>query len=132
PHPRRSARNCHIGSPSKQCLEFDLDVAVGAFCSRLYKCGKLSKHAGGKFWWNWLPMLFSGGQFFFADVKVDSAVGNINANSVAVLHQSDWSTNGSLRCNMANAQPGGTTGETAIGQQQNIGPKTSTFNCPGN
>src|SRR5690625_4478652 len=108
-------------APSKQCLKLYLDVTVGAFSCRLYERGKLSKHTGGKFRWNWLPVLFPGSQFFFADVKIDGAVSNIDANNIAVFNQPYWSTNGSFRGDMTDTQPGGTTGETTIGQQQHIG-----------
>src|SRR5699024_3704930 len=108
------------GSPSRNRLEFYFHITVRAFCGRLYEGSEFSKHSGGEFRFDRLPVLFPAGQFRFSDVEFDRTACNIDANNVAVFNEPNGTANSGFWSNVTDTEASCTTGETTIGQQQNI------------
>ena len=60
------------------------------------------------------------GEGGIVDQEVEPACANVDPNTVAGLHESDRPPGLGLRCDVADTQTGRTTGETAVGDQQDV------------
>ncbi len=66
------------------------------------------------------PSLSPRFHFLLVDQHVEQAVRDVETDPVAVADEGDGAAVDGLRGDVPDAQPGGTTGESSVGEQQDV------------